>query len=1059
VTAGALAEDLRRFVEDRPIRARRTSPLERLARWCRRNNGLAAAIGLAALTLVAAVISSLLYAREQRGLAAARKLYAAEQAHRADDQAAAAASYKAALSESNRRLAMLNFERGRIAFEKGNVGEGLLWTAEALRKATEAGAEDWKRAALANLSAWRRHLVELKGLVACGFRVDSGAFSPDGQMILTGYTDKTARLWDVTTGRPIGQPLPHPNFVTCVAFSPDGQMILTGCADKTARLWDVTTGRPIGQPLPHPNFVTCVAFSPDGQMALTECSDGKGRAWDARTGRPIGEPLEHTVPVNRVAFSPDGRILLTTSVDRTARLWDVTTGRPVGQPLPHPNFVTCVAFSPDGQTLLTGCADGEARTWDAATGRPIGQPLVHPTTSIGVNCVAFSRDGQTILTGCQDGTAQVWDAATGRRMGRPLVHPGPVRALFSPDGRSILIGGGDTARLWDGGVGQPGHWTLDCGAQTRVGVFGPDGETFLLLTGSGQVRLHEVASGRPLGRPVDGVSEIYMLAVALSPDGRMILTGEDKAARLWDATTGRPIGQPLSHPGPVYSVAFSPDGHTILTGGLDGKARTWDVATGRRLGQIPAHSGYVGSVAFSPDGRTIVTGGQDNTARIWDARTGLALGPPLPHSGWVLAVAFSPDGRSILTGSVQGRTAQLWDVASGRPISPPLIHSSGVGGVAFSPDGRWILTGCAGDVSQLWDAATGQPIGPPLPGAMELCRVAFSRDGRFLLMGDLGALRRWDAPAPLPDDVPRLTAWVETVTGLELDERGSIRTLDRDAWLERRRRLEQLGGPPPADSASRLDPIVFGPEPAARGDAWRERGQWDRAEDAYAEAARARPLNATVRYALARLHVERGHPDQAVATVAEAVRLMPDDGQLRGCLAAVLLEAGDRAGWLRSTATALDRFGATIAPSTANEIAWACALGPEATTDPAVPVRLAELAVRGAGGSIDKANYLNTLGAVLYRAGHYEEAIDRLEEGIRLRGGASLPQDWEFLAMAHHRLGHRHEARRWLDRLRGHQPSTDPKRFWSELEIRLLRSEAEAVVLHDPAFPDDPFAR
>ena len=99
---------------------------------------------------------------------------------------------------------------------------------------------------------------------------------------------------------------------------------------------------------------------------------------------------------------------------------------------------------------------------------------------------------------------------------------------------------------------------------------------------------------------------------------------------------------------------------------------------------------------------------------------------------------------------------------------------------------------------------------------------------------------------PLPDDVPRLAAWVEAATGLELDERGSIRVLDRTAWQERRRRLEQLGGPPPADPAPRLDPILFGGDPAARGNGWKERGLWDRALAAYLEAARARPLNLSV---------------------------------------------------------------------------------------------------------------------------------------------------------------------------------------------------------------------
>ena len=99
------------------------------------------------------------------------------------------------------------------------------------------------------------------------------------------------------------------------------------------------------------------------------------------------------------------------------------------------------------------------------------------------------------------------------------------------------------------------------------------------------------------------------------------------------------------------------------------------------------------------------------------------------------------------------------------------------------------------------------------------------------------------------------------------------------------------------------------------------------------------------------------------------------------------------------------------------------------------------------------------LGAALYRADRCDDAIRRLEEGIRLRGGDGLPEDWAFLAMAHHRLGHRDEARRWLDRLGRHQPIADSTEFWYEREISLLRSEAEAVVLYDPVFPADPLAK
>jgi tetratricopeptide (TPR) repeat protein len=137
-------------------------------------------------------------------------------------------------------------------------------------------------------------------------------------------------------------------------------------------------------------------------------------------------------------------------------------------------------------------------------------------------------------------------------------------------------------------------------------------------------------------------------------------------------------------------------------------------------------------------------------------------------------------------------------------------------------------------------------------------------------------------------------------------------------------------------------------------------------------------------------------------------------------------------------------------------------LGSEGATDPERTVRLAEAAVAHAAKDQVAAEYQAdawiTLGAALYRVGRCHEAIRPLEEAIQNGRGVAVPQASPFLAMAHHRLGDRDEARRWLDRLRDHQPSTDPARFWDELEIRLLRSEAEAVILYDPVFPEDPFA-
>jgi tetratricopeptide (TPR) repeat protein len=111
------------------------------------------------------------------------------------------------------------------------------------------------------------------------------------------------------------------------------------------------------------------------------------------------------------------------------------------------------------------------------------------------------------------------------------------------------------------------------------------------------------------------------------------------------------------------------------------------------------------------------------------------------------------------------------------------------------------------------------------------------------------------------------------------------------------------------------------------------------------------------------------------------------------------------------------------------------------------------------GTAEGRAAALNVLSAILYRAGRFEEAVRLLEEGIAYRNGTGEPIDWPFLAMAHQQLGHRDEARRWLNRLRTRKLSSEPDQILDELEIRILKSEAETVGLYDPVFPANPFAR
>ena len=172
-------------------------------------------------------------------------------------------------SSAQRSLAQQALETGRTAFDRGQVGQGLVWTLQSWRSAIAARDLTWQHVARANLSAWLPYHHRLKAVFHPS-PVEDAAFSPDGKSVVTGGDDGTAQLWDIATGTAIGHPLEHPRDVNTVAFSPDGKTILTGCYDGSARLWEVATGRLAGPPISHGGEgEVIVVFSPDGKSFVT----------------------------------------------------------------------------------------------------------------------------------------------------------------------------------------------------------------------------------------------------------------------------------------------------------------------------------------------------------------------------------------------------------------------------------------------------------------------------------------------------------------------------------------------------------------------------------------------------------------------------------------------------------------------------------------------------------------------------------------------------------------------------------------------------------------------
>jgi len=212
-------------------------------------------------------------------------------------------------------------------------------------------------------------------LVSHGSTCDEIAVSPGGKILATAiFNTGKVRLWDIATGHQTGPPITEPDLSPSgMAFSPDGKILATEGSSGTAWLWDVTTHRQIGMPMPASRQFSflVVAFGPDHKIVVTTGVGGTAWLWNVTTQSLIGPPLtEHTTALSGVAFSPDGSILATAGQDGKAILWDVATGRQIGPPITittgaYASFPHAVAFSPDGKLLATVGADG-VRLWDVA---------------------------------------------------------------------------------------------------------------------------------------------------------------------------------------------------------------------------------------------------------------------------------------------------------------------------------------------------------------------------------------------------------------------------------------------------------------------------------------------------------------------------------------------------------------------------------------------------------------------------------------------------------------------------------------------------------------------
>jgi eukaryotic-like serine/threonine-protein kinase len=801
-TANELAEELRRFVAGEPISVRPAGRVEKLAKWVRRKPmvaGLYAATTIALAVIVVALGFAALWwdaegARRQTALA--------------NDQLADANLRVVAERDENDRLRNLA-EQARDQKELARQGEEVARTkAETLAEklahveyglTMQLAREEWRDSNIYRASelltstmpeyrGWEWQYVhrlchpDLITLTEHTSSVTSVAWSPDGQSILTGSFDKTAKIWGVATERTTLTFNKHTAGVTAVAWSPDGNQAVTGSVDQSAKIWDTRTGKESHSLVGHTDVITSVGWSPDGKQVVTGSVDNTARIWDAVTGNTIRILRGHAGRITAVGWSPDGKQVVTGSADKTAKLWNADTGEESRTLTGHTATVLAVAWRNDGQRIVTGGGDKTVRIWNARTGDAIHTLTGHIDA---VWSVAWSPNGKQIATTGYDSTVRVWDAQTGIQMNKFVGHPHQVLSVaWRPDGTQIAAAGYDrTVRVWDTLLGAEALTFPGPLGQLQSATWSPNGEQVVTVNSARTMHVWNARRGEPLFL-AQGKAAGAILCASYSPDGKWIVTGgKSGEGTVWDAQNYKPGPELIGHTDAILSAAYSPDGKWIVTGSADKTVRVWNAQTKKTVAILRSHTDRITSVAFSPRGDRLVTVGFLQ-AKVWNTRTWmeiLTLGqneqflapndeevgsPPSlwavpPSSGPLGTASFSPDGSRIVTGGLVGR---VWDAQTGAELLLLRGNAEKVLCAAYSPDGSRIVTGGGRDTVKLWDATTGAEVFTLKGHKSRILTVSFSSDGsRILTASEDGIVKVWDcspvnraflpkevAPAPRP---------------------------------------------------------------------------------------------------------------------------------------------------------------------------------------------------------------------------------------------------------------------------------------------------------------------